>query len=618
MAGTLVPTFTFGQSGFTAPSASAVLAGVQGDINAAFGNTLNYNLVTPQGQLAQSWGAVIDNTYATFQFFAQQVDPAYATGRMQDAIGRIYSQQRQPAIPTQLQVSCVGNQNVFIPFNALIADTNGNLYSCATVGGGTIPAAGSIILQFNATVPGPIPVPAANQISIYQAIPGWDTVTVSSGIVGANVEGRAAFELRRQNSVATNSLGSVGSILGAVAQVPNVTDFFGINNASAAPLTINGVTVPANAIYISVAGGTTSAVAQAILSKKGAGAPMSGNTTVTAFDNNPLYGSPVPYTITYTIPAPLQILWNVVLVNNPNLPTNAIALVQNALIAAATGSTGASFVGNTAGPSPSVTATNVIGSIAVGSTIFGTGIPVNTTVVAQTSGSNGGNGTYTLSNSVNLANVACVSSFPNAPPKIRIGTTAYATNYISAITALGPAFQVSSIQVGSTNVSSATAFGSIAGNTLTLISGSVTGTIAPNQFLFDQLNRTINGTQLVSGSGLIWTVNNPQTVAGATATANTSGSSTSVTITAVTSNTIGIGDNIVGTGIAAGTTIVSQTSGTTGGNGVYVMSAAANLTNITVTFNAAFTMAVAAQNSVAINANQVPQTTAPNILVSHT
>lgn len=615
--GTLVPTFTFGPAGFVAPSAASVLAGVQGDINAAFGNTLNYNLVTPQGQLAQSWAAIIDNTYATFQFFAQQVDPSYSTGRMQDAIGRIYFMQRQPAIPTQLQISSIGNAGVVIPFGALIQDTGGNLYSCATVGGGTIPANGSITLQFNATVPGPIPVPAANAVSIYQAIPGWDTVTVASGIVGQNVEGRAAFELRRQNSVAGNSLGAIGSIIGAVAQVPNVTDFFGINNSSPSPLTTNGVTVPANAIYISVAGGTTAAVASAILSKKGAGAPMAGNTTVTAFDNNPLYATPVPYTITFTVPTPIQILFNVVLVNNPNLPSNFAALVQNALIAAATGATGATFIGNTIGPSTLVTVTNVVGSIGIGSIISGVGIPANTTIVSQTSGTIGGAGTYIISNSASLINISCVSVFPNAPPRIRIGTTPYASNYVTAISALGPAFQVSSILIGSINTNPTTFSGFISGTTLTVLSGSVTGTIAINQFIFDQNNRIINGTQIIAGSGLSWTVNNPQTVAGATFTGNTSGSSTTITVSAIT-GTIGIGDVITGTGIPANTTIVSQTSGTVGGNGVYVMSAAANLTNIACTSYAVVTAVVAGTANTVVNANQVPQITAPLITVSHT
>jgi hypothetical protein len=56
---------------------------------------------------------------------------------------------------------------------------------------------------------------------------------------------------------------------------------------------------------------------------------------------------------------------------------------------------------------------------------------------------------------------------------------------------------------------------------------------------------------------------------GATFTGSQSG--TSLTTTSVT-GLISIGDTVAGTGVASGTTIVSQTSGTTGGAGVYVTS----------------------------------------------
>ena len=547
MAGTNVPTFTFGASGFIAPSGPAVLSGVQADINAAFSNTLNYSLSTPQGQLAQSWAAIIDNTYASIQYMAQQMDPAYASGRMQDGIGRIYGMQRLPNLPTQLQVSCLGAQGTVIPFGALIQDSSGNLYSCATVGGGTIPALGTIVLQFNAVVYGPTPVPLANQVSIYQAIPGWDTVTVASGVQGVLVESRSAFEQRRQQSVQSNSLGPIGAIIGQVAQVPNVTDYFGINNPSATPLVTLGVTIPPYSIYISVAGGSSSAVAQAILDAKGAGAPMAGNTTVTAFDSNPLYAQPVPYQITYTIPTPIQLLWNVVLVNNPLIPSNATTLIQNALIAAVTGQ----------------------------------------------------------------------STLNPAPPRARIGTIVYAQNYIPAISALGSWAQVASITVGSINTNPVTFDATISGNLMTVLSGSVVGVIAPGQTIFDQNNRMVNGTTIVSGSGLSWNVNNPQSI-GATFTGNTTGPNTSVTVSAIAGGTLGVGDVVTGTGIPANTTVQSQTSGTPGGNGVYVLSNSVNLSAVACTSYAVITAAVAASSQTQINANQVPQISATNIAVSHT
>lgn len=49
------------------------------------------------------------------------------------------------------------------------------------------------------------------------------------------------------------------------------------------------------------------------------------------------------------------------------------------------------------------------------------------------------------------------------------------------------------------------------------------------------------------------------------------GATTNLTVTAVT-GLISVGDTLAGTGVPAGTTILSQTSGTTGGAGVYVTS----------------------------------------------
>ena len=67
---------------------------------------------------------------------------------------------------------------------------------------------------------------------------------------------------------------------------------------------------------------------------------------------------------------------------------------------------------------------------------------------------------------------------------------------------------------------------------------------------------------------------------GATFTAT--GAGTNLTTSAVT-GLISIGDTVSGTGVPAGTTIVSQTSGTTGGAGVYVTSAVTTISAATGT-----------------------------------
>lgn len=548
---TAVPAPTFGATGFVSPQPTAILAGVEQDFSTAFNAALNFNLNTPQGQLASSEAAIIANTYAIFVYYTQQVDPAYASGRMQDAIGRIYGLSRDPAEPTTLQVNCTGGGGgvaVVLPVNATIQDVSGNLYALTT--SITLPAAGGTVVgTFACTVPGPIAVPGENNISIYQNILGWDSVSVASGTEGVNVESRQAFAQRMADSVAGNSFGPIGAIIGAVAAVTGVTDYYGYNNNTNGSVTVGGVTITAYSIYICVAGGSPSDIAQAILSKKGAGAPMTGTTSIVAYDNNPLYAAPIPYTIKFTVAAPLQLLFAVQIVNSGQVPANATALIQAALIAAVT----QGIVGSNTAVTPGVRA--------------------------------------------------------------RIGQVLYATTYVQAINALGSWAQVASIGIGSANTPDAVIFGTIAGTTLT-VQSTTSGTVATGAFLSDANGLIINGTQIISGSGSSWVVNNSQTVGGVTFTGT--GTGTTLTASSVTGGTIEPGDLIVGTGVPGGTTIVKQLTGTPGGAGAYQTSGSTTASGASITTYADITCSSADQTLVSVLADQEPQLVAANILVTLT
>lgn len=617
MAGTAVPQIQFTSVGFLAPSGPAVLAGVSLDINSAFGQNLNFGLTTPQGQLASSWGAIIANSNQVFVYFAQQIDPAFSSGRFQDAIGNIYFMKRQASAPTALQIGCNGANGVPLPLTAIVVDNNNNLYQC--VQAGTIPAGGTIALSFACTLPGPVPVPQT--VKPYTIIPGWDSATVLSGAIGRNVESRAQFETRRQDSVASNSFGPIGAIIGAVAGVPAVLDYYGYDNATASPITINGVTIAANAIYVCVAGGVPAAVGQAIWSKKSGGCPMTGNTTVTAYDSNPLYASPQPYSITYQIPAAIQVLFKVTIANSTLVPSNAQTLIQQALIAAfAGGNLAASFTGSVAGNTLTVSAI-ASGTIAVGQTISDlTGqLSANTTITALGTGT-GGVGTYTVSINQTVASEAMTSESPQGVTiqRARINSLLYANQYVPAIAQLGSWARVADIKIGSANQSDAVVVGNIIGTLMTVISVT-SGTVVLNDFITDASNITINGTNIVSfgtGSGGTGTynVNNTQNV-GASFTGN--GSGTNLTTSAVT-GTIQVGDLVNGTGVPSNTTIVSQTSGPAGGAGVYVTNNATTSSGAALTTNKTLTCSAPSYSSVQVLANQVPQLTAPNIVVGTT
>ena len=404
---TNVPSVVFGPAGFIAPTDSAILAGVGEDFNSALGGNLNPGLSTPQGQLESSETAIISEANDIFVRITQDVDPAFSSGRMQDAIGRIYYMTRIPAASTVVTATCSGLDGTFIPINAKAQDGAGNIYLCTQAG--TI-VGGSVNLTFACATTGPIICAIGFLSKIYQAIPGWDSITnAAAGVVGNDVESRADFEYRRSLSVAVNATGQTGAILANVLAVPGVLDAYALENPlgitsgstftgsiSGSTLTVTaasigtiaagqmitgtgvvsgslitslgtgtggvgtyivnipqtvasttitsspaGVPLVAHSIYVAAYGGAALDVATAIFKKKNPGCAYNGSTTVTVQDTNPAYTPPFPsYSVSFQIPTPTPVLFSVKMQNNPNVPANATALVQAAIIASFDGQDG--------------------------------------------------------------------------------------------------------------------------------------------------------------------------------------------------------------------------------------------------------------------------------------
>ena len=438
---TNVPQPSFSPKGFVAPTESAVLAGVIADIQEAFGGNLNLSvddtntLATPQGQFATSMAAIISNCYNLLCNVTQQVDPAYAQGRMQDAIARIYFLERNPALSTVVQCVCNGLVGVVIPQGALAVAEDGNLYSC--ISGGTIPVSGLITLAFACVKTGPIACPPNTVNQIYRAIQGWDTINnPTEGVLGNNVETRAAFEARRGASIATNSLGSLPSIEGAVLSIAGVLDAYTTENTTGGTVTVGDFVLAPHSIYVAAVGGTDLEVATAIWSKKAPGAAYNGNTSVTVFDSSSGYNPPYPaYSVQFERPSDLPVLFDVNIVNGPTVPADYVTQIQSAIVNAFAGEDGgprarigstiratrfvapvtalgswvlidslqvgspnnfdtASFTASIAGNIMTVSALTA-GTLTVGDFVFGTGVLEGTNITALGSGS-GSVGTYTI------------------------------------------------------------------------------------------------------------------------------------------------------------------------------------------------------------------------------
>jgi hypothetical protein len=369
-----VPFPQLGPTGYIIPSDSDILAGVCTDLQAAFGGNLNLDpantitLSTPQGQLANSLAAIISDCFAQFLTIVPQVDPLYAQGRMQDAIGYIYFMTRFPAKPTLVTATCNGTEGTIIPSGSttVAIDGAGNLYSCpagATIGSGSMVSG----VTFSNQTPGETPY--VGPMSIYQSIAGWSSITSAiQSELGNNVETQQEFEARRSASVGINSNGSLEAILASILACYQGLACACAENPSAAPVVIQGVTLPANSIYISVAqvGGSLSAavgilIAQAIYAKKASGSPYAvadgsgnpkfipagGSATTPFYATDPISGQLSPIGFAEAVQTPLNFVITLAAATNP--PSTAQALAAQAINNAFTGADGQAPVGSQIG-----------------------------------------------------------------------------------------------------------------------------------------------------------------------------------------------------------------------------------------------------------------------------
>lgn len=368
-----MPAIRFTPQGPILPSDTDILAGVQIDMNYAFGGGLNPALNTPQGQLASSLAAIVSDKDSEIALICNQVDPQYATGRFQDAIGRLYFLTRLPAKATAVTAILGGLAGTVVPAGTIAQDNGGNTYTL--LGAVTIGAGGTVSSSWQNVATGPIPCPAGTLTQVYQAVNGWDTISnPADGILGQNIESPAEFELRRKNSVAGNSRGSTQAIQAAVLQVANVLDCYVIDNTRG-QTTLTGSTnypmVP-HSIYVAVVGGADADIAQAIWLKKDTGCDYNGNTTVTVLDSMD-YGYPYPsYPVTFNRPTSTPVLFAVQIVNSPKLPANIVALIKQAIITQFNGTdtqvparigaaiTGSHYYGAVIGAAPNITVLSVL------------------------------------------------------------------------------------------------------------------------------------------------------------------------------------------------------------------------------------------------------------------
>lgn len=341
---TSVPSMTFSTEGITAPDLADVLTGALTDYQTALGSKSSTELTTPQGQLSMIWTAIIGDKNDQLLAVSNNINPDYASGRWQDAIGQIYFIDRIAATGTIVTATCTGIVGTTIPAGSYAQDANGYIYY--SLSDAVIGSDGTVSVEFENSTTGPIECAAGSLTTIYQSVSGWSGIAnAAAGVLGADVESRANFEWRRRQMVAANSKNTGQALYAALLGVSDVTDVYVYSNNTSTALEqgATNVLIPTGSIYVAVYGGDSADIGAAFFNKlnPGCNTECAASTTNTTITDDVNYTSNYPqYTYYWTVPATVQVYVKVTLENNDYLSSDIVSDVQAAVISAFNGEDG--------------------------------------------------------------------------------------------------------------------------------------------------------------------------------------------------------------------------------------------------------------------------------------
>ncbi|MFY1028342.1 baseplate J/gp47 family protein, partial [Actinobacillus seminis] len=267
---TNVPDIQFTPEGLILPTEQDILQGVLSDFDAAFGGGMNKSLETPQGQLASSIAAIIADKNNQIAWLVNNLDPDYADGFMQEAIGKIYFLKRKGQVNSTAVCEFSGLPGTVIPKGFIVKDTADNDW----VVDNEVSILNSGKVNGYMTAKGTYPATAGSITKINQAILGLDSVkNPIDAIKGTETESRYEFSERYKKSVAKNSLGMPESVYSNISELKGVVDCYVMDNPKGKEIRVGAtskILVP-HSIYVAVLGGDDKEIAKTIWTFAGSG-----------------------------------------------------------------------------------------------------------------------------------------------------------------------------------------------------------------------------------------------------------------------------------------------------------------------------------------------------------
>ena len=282
---------------------------------------------TPQGQIIDAETLAITQKDAELAFLANMFNPKTARGIWQDALAEIYFIKRKKAVNSRCYCVLTGLNGTVIEKGSKIQSSADSTYwdllKTVTINGNS-----SVTALFECETEGAVIASPNTLNKIITTVAGWDTVNnTQSATVGSLEESQQAFEKRRYDSVALNSVGTTASVFSRVNQIDDVVGCYVVDNKTNVNKIIDDYLLKPHSIYVAVIGGSNQDIAEAIYRSLSAGCDYNGNTQITVVD---------PHThakekVTFMRPTP-QNVYIKVNVFDKDLPDDYENLIKNAVI----------------------------------------------------------------------------------------------------------------------------------------------------------------------------------------------------------------------------------------------------------------------------------------------
>jgi uncharacterized phage protein gp47/JayE len=278
------PVFLVTETGISAPSYEEIYEYLKGRMRAIFGDDINLDADTQDGQMVGIVAAAISDVNAQAIAVYNAYNPTTAKGVALDFAVKVNGITRQAASHSQVDLRIVGQAGTHI-VNGVALDEAENKWNLpADV---VVPPAGEITVTAIAAEEGNIRAPAGTVNRIGTPTLGWQTVeNILAAEPGAPVQTDLELRVQQSKSTALPSVSLWEGIIGSLLTTAGVRRVSGIKNDGDTPTTEG---VPGHSIAMIVDGGEVADIAKTIFLKKGEGVGTYGSTSYNYLDT---YGFP--------------------------------------------------------------------------------------------------------------------------------------------------------------------------------------------------------------------------------------------------------------------------------------------------------------------------------------